>query len=127
MTFTPPVDSPLLGWGTPSDDVRLLPLNNRSNKLESSRVIKTGPGLLYGFTVTNTNASSQFIQIFDAATLPADGATPDEVFNVPGSVSYPIAWIPWRTFNTGIIICNSSTAATKTIGSADCFFAAQFV
>lgn len=108
------------------DGASNLPSNIHSLVLEASRVVTTGPALLYGFTVTNTNASAQYIQVFDQSTLPADGAIPDELFKVPGSSSYPVQWLPWRTFNVGIVMCNSSTAATKTIGSADCFFAVQF-
>lgn len=104
-----------------------LPSNHRSNALAASLIVTTGPALLYGFTVLNTNASAQFIQLFDARDLPADTAVPDCVFTVPGSSNLPVQWIPWRTFNVGIVMCNSSTAATKTIGAADCFFDAQYV
>lgn len=104
-----------------------LPSNHRSNGLVASLVATTGPSLLYGFTVLNTNASAQYIQVFDATALPADGATPDLVFTVSGSSNLPVQWIPWRTFNTGIVLCNSSTAGTKTIGAADCFFDVQYV
>lgn len=121
------VDSPLLGFGTPDRFEANLPLNISSLALEASRVVKSGPGRLYGFTVTNTSASAQYIQVFDASTLPADGSIPNELFRVSAGVSFPVQWIPWRTFNVGCVICNSSTAATKTIGSADCFFAVQFL
>lgn len=104
-----------------------LPLNIHSNGLSASLIVKTGQALLYGFTVLNTNASAQFIQVFDATSVPADGAVPAVVFTVAGSGDKGVSWIPGRTFQQGIVICNSSTAATKTVGSADCFFDAQFV
>ena len=122
-----PPDSPLVGWGTPPDYIALEPLNNASPRLEASRVIKTGPGILYGFTVTNTKASAQFVQVFDASLLPADGAVPILAMSVAASTAIGFNWLPGRTFLTGIVVCNSSTQATKTIGSADCLFDAQFL
>lgn len=125
---TSPVDSPLLGWGTPPETDTLEPLNNASSQLEASRVIKSGPGKLYGFTVTNTNASAQFVQVWDSNTVPADGeSTPILSKSVPGSDSVGFSWLPARTFLVGIVLCNSSTIEEKTIGSADCLFDAQFL
>lgn len=119
-------DSPIEGWGLPDEDEALRPLNNASPYLVNSRIIKTGPGKLFGFTITNTKTSAQFVQLFDAATLPADGAVPIFSKSVPASDGVGFDWIPARTFEVGIIICNSSTSATKTIGSADCLIDAQF-
>jgi hypothetical protein len=104
-----------------------LPLNSPSRTLEASRVIKTGVGILYGLTVTNTKASAQFFQVFDAATVPADGAVPLLSKSVPAGDAVGIDWVPGRTFRVGIVVCNSSTSATKTVGSADCLFDVQFV
>lgn len=102
-----------------------LPSNKRSNGLASSVVI-SGAHQLVGFTVLNTNASAQYIQIFDATTLPADGLVPDTVVSVPATSSAPFLWIPPRKMFEGIVLCNSSTPDTKTLGSADCFFDVQF-
>lgn len=110
------------------------PLNNHSIALEASRVIKTGPGILYGLTVYNSSASAQYIQLFDSTTVPADGAVPDVVMVVGVGATAATAtgflivdWVPGRAFHTGIAICNSSTHVTKTIGSANCFWDAQFL
>lgn len=121
------VDSPLTGWGLPTEFQASLPLNNHSNGLEASRLIKSGPGELYGFTVYSNKASAQFIHVFDAASVPADGAVPTVIFTVAATSFLPVAWLPSRTFLYGIVLANSTTAATKTAGSADCFFDAQFV
>lgn len=121
------VDSPLLGWGTPEEALALEPLNKSSIARSASIVVKSGPGRLYGFTIYSNRGSSQFILVFDTTTLPADGAIPACVFPVAATASLPVQWVPWRTFLTGCVICNSSTDNTKTIGSADCWFDVQFL
>lgn len=122
-----PPDSPLEGWGTPHDYIALTPLNNASPRLEASRVIKTGPGRLFGITVTSTRVSAQFFQVFDASSLPADGAVPLISKSIPAGDAVGFSWLPARTFLVGIVVCNSSTQGTKTIGVADCIFDAQFI
>jgi len=121
------VDSPLTGWGLPDSDEALQPLNTSSPALQASRVVKTGPGILYGITVTNTLAGTQYVQIFDASTLPADGAVPLLSKQLPASDAVGFSWLPGRTFLVGIIVCNSSTIGSKTIGLANCLFDCQFV
>jgi hypothetical protein len=121
------LDSPLLGFGTPDEDTALQPLNISSIAYAASLVVKTGPGILFGFTVYNSNSSAQFIQIFEGRTVPADGAIPACVFTVAGASNLPVQYLPGRTFLTGCILVNSSTGPTKTIGSADCWFDAQFL
>lgn len=121
------VDSPLVGWGVPSDTEALEPLNYCSARLAASGVVKTGPGYLFGFTVTNTKATAQFVQIFDSNTLPADGTVPLLAKSLAASDAVGFAWLPARTFLVGLVICNSSTQGTKTIGSADCIFDVQFI
>jgi hypothetical protein len=90
-------------------------------------VVKTGPGILYGFTFTSTLAAAQFVQVFDAATVPADGAVPILAKSCPASDAVAFSWLPGRTFLVGIILCNSTTQGTKTIGAVNSLFDAQFV
>lgn len=93
----------------------------------ASLVIKSTPGYLHGLTGYNAKTSTQFIQLHDGATLPADTAVPKVVFSVPASSSFSLDYGPEpRYFSTGIVVCNSSTGPTKTIGSADCWFDAQY-
>lgn len=103
------------------------PLNNASRQLANSMVVKTGDGWLYGFTISNTKASAQFVQVFDAHDLPADTAVPLISKSVPAGDAVGFSWWPPRRFESGLILCNSSTQATKTIGSADCLFDAQYL
>lgn len=118
---------PLLGWGTPDGALALEPFNNPSIAYEAARIVKSGPGILFGFTVYNSNAAAQFILVFDTNTVPADGAIPACVFTVAGLSNLPVQWIPGRTFTVGCVLLNSSTGPTKTAGSADCFFDAQYL
>lgn len=104
-----------------------LPDNKYSNGYANAIVVKPGPGILFGFTVYNSNAAAQFIQVFDLAALPADGVAPASLFSVPATDTRAVQWLPGRTFLVGCVICNSSTGPTKTIGAADCFFDVQYV
>lgn len=105
-----------------------LPLNVSSPALEASRIIKSGAGSLFGLTITNTNVGAQFYQLFNLQAIPANGAVPNNVIRVPGSSTTGVLYgIPPRFFNQGIIVCNSSTAATLTIGGADSFYDAQYL
>ena len=101
--------------------------NSTSGQLENSRVVNSGATQLYGFAGVNTKASTQFILAFNRASIPANGAVPDVVLNAPASDNFWISWAPaWRNFSEGVVLCNSSTAATLTIGVADCWFDAQY-
>lgn len=105
-----------------------LPLNTHSNAYEASRLVKAGPGYLFGFTVYNSKGSGQFIQVHDSATLPAEGAVPEVFIDIATVIAKGVQWLPLgRSFQRGIYLVNSSTGPTKTIGSADCFFDAQYV
>lgn len=99
-----------------------------STALEASHVIKASAGRLFQLTGVNTSASAQYIQVFNSATVPADTTVPVLLAYVPGGANFS-----WdfgdigRYFSTGIAVSNSSTAATKTIGSANCWFNAEYL
>ncbi len=101
--------------------------NTTTTAYAASLVISTTPKTrLCGLSGYNSLASTQFIQIHDAASLPANAAVPKIIFEVAASSKFAIDFgANPRTFDTGIVVCNSSTGATKTIGSADCWFDAQ--
>ena len=105
-----------------------LPVSARSVQLNNFIVAKSGPANLFGMSILSTKASAQFIQVFDAAGLPADGAVPNIVFTVGASSNLGIYYgSVGRWFDIGIVVCNSSTSATKTIGAADTWFDVQYV
>lgn len=102
--------------------------NATSTANEASHVIKAGAGRLFGVTGYNAKTSAQFIQLHNTTSVPADTAVPVLTFKVPASDNFSLdLGIYGRYFSTGISICNSSTQATKTIGSADCFFDVQYL
>jgi hypothetical protein len=111
-------------WSIPEE----LPRNAFTPALAASLVAFTGQGRLMGFTVSSTRGSSQFIQVFDASSLPADTAVPLLSFDIATVVSKAVAFDPGgRWMSRGCVICNSSTQATKTIGSADCLIDVQYI
>jgi hypothetical protein len=101
--------------------------NTTTTALAASLVVKAVPGILYGLSGINNKGSAQYIQVHDATALPADAAVPKIVFTVPATSNFSIDFGYYgRAFLVGIVVCNSSTLATKTIGSADCWFDVQY-
>lgn len=102
--------------------------NSDSAALEASRVIKASAGKLYKLRVTNTLGSVQYIQLFNAAAVPADTTVPNVVASVAAGGVLEMDFTQYgRMFSTGICVSNSSTPAAKTIGAADCLFSAQYL
>ena len=97
--------------------------------LATSLVIKASPGKLLMLTAYNNNGAARFIQLFNATALPGNGAVPVMIISVPtlGTFSFPIPNLSGMDFSTGIVVANSTTAATLTVGSADSWFTAIVV
>jgi len=101
--------------------------NATSTAYEASRVVKASAGNCWGLTGYNAKVSAQFIQLHDATSLPADTAVPVVIITVAASSNFSIDFGQYgRRFATGIVICNSSTGPTKTIGTTDCWFDVQY-
>lgn len=102
-------------------------LNAASTVYETSRIVKAGPGVLYGLSVYNSKGSAQWIQLHDSATLPADTAVPLATFTVATVANLVLEFgLYGIAFTNGIVVCNSSTGPTKTIGSADLYITARY-
>lgn len=102
--------------------------NSTSNSYESSRIVKAGNGRLFGLSGYNSKSSAQFILGFDRTTLPSNGAVPAFVMTALATDNFWVSWAPnWRNFTDGWVFTNSSTAQTLTLGSADCWFDAQYL
>ena len=101
--------------------------NNTTTAYATSLVIKGSAGTLYMINAYISKTTDQFIQLFDSATLPADGTAPKLTFLAPAESNFYFDFgVFGRAFTTGIVVCNSSTGPTKTIGSADCWFDSQY-
>lgn len=101
---------------------------NPSGSYVSNLICKSSAGQLVGATIFNSKSSPQFIQFHDAAALPADGAVPELIVQIPASGTYTLYFgSVGRKFTNGIVVTNSSTGPTKTIGSTDCWFDIQYL
>lgn len=103
------------------------PNNANPGKLVNALLAAAGQTYLFGFTVYSSKLAAQFVLLFDANAIPANGAVP--LFALPVSssnfVSTSYSDTP-RSMEAGIVVCNSSTDTSLTLGSADCFIDVQW-
>jgi hypothetical protein len=127
----PPVNELRYGDGIFADPAQITELarffNNASSQgVAASLVVKTSPGLLLGFTVSSV--SSQFVQVFDLAAVPANTAVPTLSFDVTALTTRGVSWLSPRGFKNGIVIAASTTQHTLTIAvAANTIFDVQFL
>lgn len=92
-----------------------------SSVLENQHTIATNGGRLLQLKVSNTGPT-QFIQLHDKAGAVVNGDVPLYVFPIPAMGT---AFLSEIGFVNGIVVCNSTTAATATLGGANCWFYAE--
>lgn len=87
----------------------------------SGFVAATEPGKL--ISLQGYSNRDQFIQVFDLTSVPANGSRPVLVKQASGNFQFefPIAGFQ---FLSGVIVANSTTSPTLTIGVADTFYTA---
>jgi hypothetical protein len=115
---------------TTTDNVTNTPVASAlssSTAYEASRVVKASAGRLFTVNGYNSLGSAQFIQVHNASSLPADGAAPIAVITVPASSNFSIDFGPLGIpCSVGIVVTNSTTGSTKTIGVANVYFTVSY-
>lgn len=104
-----------------------IPFNYSSNAAEARCMVAGGASYLFGFTVSNANAATRFVQLFDSSTFPANGAVPRLSVSVATVADKEMLWYPPRRMDAGIILCCSTTQNTLTLAGADHIFDVQYV
>ena len=105
-----------------------IPFNASSSGLAASILASAGVARLYGFTVYSSRISAQYILVFDLQAVPANGALPAmPALKIAADANLSVYFgSVGRSFDRGIALCNSSTASSLTLGSADCWFDVQY-
>lgn len=95
----------------------------KNTALATNLVVKASAGRLHQLIGYST--VSQFIQVHDASSLPADTAVPVAVYPIVAGVGFNIP-LAALSCTTGIVVCISTTGPTKTIGAANTFVTALY-
>lgn len=107
---------------------RILPLSVNSSGAQASVVIKSGQGVLYGFTVYSSAAAAQFVLLIAGTVLPSNGAVPLMAFPIGAKAVLGVDFGQHgRAFRQGMILACSSTDTTLTVGTANCLFDVQYI
>lgn len=84
-------------------------------------VMLAAPVKVFSISGTSKGAGASWVQVFDSATTPIDTSVPIFTAYVAASAQNFNLDFGFHGLDckTGLYVCNSSTAATKTIGAAD--------
>ena len=89
-----------------------------SSALEKSKVLKTTPGYLTDLLIYNSSASTIYAMIFDATSVPADGALPASLIAILPVATKTTAkldgFVTALPFGVGLTVAASSTDTTVT-------------
>ena len=101
--------------------------NSGAALASSGVVVNAGPARLFNLTVTSQSASDQYVLLFDAAAVPANGAAAVAAFKVSAGSTARIDYgSRGKAFHNGICWSNSSTLPARTAGAADCYAEANW-
>jgi len=94
----------------------------------SSQVVKASHGVFFEITGSNNSSSTRYIQIYNSATVPTDGAVPAlPPITVPPYGVFSMSFAQGVRFDTGISWASSTTRATKSeSGVGDVWAAVSF-
>jgi len=99
-----------------------------SSAAEASAVAVAEEAFLDEVVATNTTAGVLYLHVFASATVPADTAAPVVCVAIPATST--VSWDPrgplGEKFDSGISVCLSSTAATKTVAGAVGVFTVRY-
>ncbi len=100
--------------------LRAAGVTKKSETITNSFVVTTRASTLYSVTAYNASASDLYLLVFDATSLPANGAVPHlppvkVTANTTAGYDFNIGGCK---FPTGIVVATSTTPITLTNGSA---------
>lgn len=103
------------------------PSNAVTTAYASSLIVKTSAGTVWGVAGYNSGPA-QFLQFHDATAVPANGVAPvGPLVAIAAASNFSIDFGKYGMgFTTGIVIVNSTTGPTKTLGAADCWIAVRY-
>jgi hypothetical protein len=90
---------------------------------EVSMVIRAGAVIMTQLLVTNLSATAGFVQVFDASSLPGNGAAP--LFTLPLPASGAVSLDTPVCGAAGLVVAISTTAETLTISTDEAKFLAN--
>lgn len=104
-----------------------VPTNNAPGRLVNAVVI-TSHIVVYGFTAFSTNASTQYVLMFDARSVPGAGAVPILSLDCQTNTLRGVSYTPnGREFFEGLVLVTSSAAGSLTANAAaDTIFDVQY-
>ena len=98
----------------------------KATEATDSAVISDKPAFLYSLQAINNVANERYVMVFDATSVPANGAIPVWRGVLPASAQLNLSWFgndhanfAGAPFKNGIAVAVSSTKASLTITSAD--------
>jgi hypothetical protein len=117
-------DNPVIIGGVRADGKAQMKAESVTAKTSATTVaslaVKATPGTLYWLFVVNGAGATNYVQVHNAATLPANTAVPlATVGTLAASASGFYVFNPGLYCSTGIVVAKSTTAATLTAGAAD--------